>query len=384
MDNLRPNYHHDFGIDSFDNIFKRDFSQVKVSDFDYFLPEEKIAQFPSQKRDHSRLMVLNRKTQAIEHKLFYQITEYFKPGDLLVLNNTKVIPASIIGKKESGSAVIDVLLIKQIGASVWECLVKPGKRLKEGARIIFGDGKLTGKVIKKTESGGQIIEFDGDLFDFVKTHGKIPLPPYIKKMSNDPSAVLGTSKCQMTNEKGKASLFERYQTVYAKKEGASAAPTAGLHFTPELLGKIKQKGVNIAYVTLHTGLATFKPVYAENVHEHKMYEEKYEIPPETVKAIKEAKRIIAVGTTTVRTLETLALQLLNAASGFSGETDLFIYPGFKFKIVDAMITNFHFPRSTLLMLVSAFAGKEFIQNAYKEALNSGYRFFSFGDAMLII
>jgi S-adenosylmethionine:tRNA ribosyltransferase-isomerase len=372
---------------------------MKVSDFDYSFPKEIIAQKPSEKRDHSRLMILDRKTKAIEHKLFYQVSDYLNPGDLLVLNDTKVIPANIVGVKDGGNARIEVLLVKRIDVEeafrppyfgdlkvaatsnlesrqVWECLVKPGKRLSVGSKVIFGNGEVIGKVLEKLESGEQIIEFDGDIEGFMRRKGEIPLPPYIN------SSIIPRP----------SSLVNRYQTVYAQKEGASAAPTAGLHFTQELLDKIKEKGINIAYVTLHTGLATFKPVYAENVEEHKMYEEYFEVPVETIKAVREAKRVIAVGTTSVRTLETISVRFPDHPISRSpipdhpitGSTNLFIYPGYEFKIVDAIITNFHFPKSTLLMLVSAFAGKDLIFNAYEEALNDEYRFFSFGDAMLIV
>ncbi|MFA4905858.1 MAG: tRNA preQ1(34) S-adenosylmethionine ribosyltransferase-isomerase QueA [Candidatus Margulisiibacteriota bacterium] len=343
---------------------------MKVSDFDYRLPQEFIAQLPAEKRDHSRLMVLERRTSNVEHRKFYEITDYFKEGDLLVLNDTKVMPANLKGVKENGGAGVEVLLTRaqntEHGArstgQAWECLVKPGKRLSVGSRVVFGDGEVIGKVLEKLESGEQIIEFTGNLDQYMHEHGEIPLPPYIQKIENR-----------------KSKIENRYQTVYAEKEGASAAPTAGLHFTPALLEKIKAKGVKIAYLTLHTGLATFKPVYVENVEEHKMYKESFEVPKETVEALKNSKRVVAVGTTTVRTLENFA-----ANGKTEGEADLFIYPGFKFKMVDAMITNFHFPRSTLLMLVSAFAGKDFIFNAYQEAMEKGYRFFSFGDAMLIL
>jgi len=349
---------------------------MKVSEFEYSYPPELIAQTPSEKRDHSRLMVLDHKNKTIENKLFFQIIDYLNPGDLLVLNDTKVIPANIVGVKEGGlpagrqRAKVEVLLARNIDKNIWECLVKPGKRLSVGSRVIFGEGEVIGKVLEKLESGEQIIEFEGELEKFIKKSGEIPLPPYI-------NSSLGIRN---------SSLVERYQTIYAAKEGASAAPTAGLHFTTELLDKIKNKGIDVAYVTLHTGLATFKPVYAETVEEHKMYEEYFEVPVETIAAIKKAKRIIAVGTTSVRTLETIASQISTGtrAHRLTGSTDMFIYPGYKFKIVNAMITNFHFPRSTLLMLVSAFAGKDFIFKAYNEAMNSGYRFFSFGDAMLII
>jgi S-adenosylmethionine:tRNA ribosyltransferase-isomerase len=359
---------------------------MKVSEFDYHLPPEFIAQQPAEKRDHSKLMILDRRTRSVEHRIFYQIVDYLYPGDLLVLNDTKVMPASIVGVKQGGSARIEVLLVgrKQSAESsqqIWECLVRPGKRLRVGARIVFGQGELIGQVLEKLESGEQVIEFEGDLEGYLKRYGEIPLPPYVntKSEARNPKQI-PISKFQ---------LQKRYQTVYAQKEGATAAPTAGLHFTPELLKKIKAKGTEIAYLTLHTGLATFKPVYAENVEEHKMYSESYEVPAETLAAFKKAKRIVAVGTTTVRALESYALD-----QKLKGTTGLYIYPGFKFKMINAMITNFHFPRSTLLMLVSAFAGaasadksafagRDFIFRAYREAMEKEYRFFSFGDAMLV-
>lgn len=356
---------------------------MKTADFDYTLHKELIAHQPAEKRDHSRLMVLNRDKQTIEHKHFYDLPEYLSPGDLLVLNDTKVIPGNLVGRKEDGGARVEALLVsrkpkamptgRQVEhrAQVWECLVKPGKRLNVGSRVVFGHGEVVGTVLEKTESGEQIIEFEGEIEKYMQRKGEIPLPPYIKKAE---------SRTQ------KAEHRERYQTVYAEKEGASAAPTAGLHFTPQLLKKIKAKGIQIAYVTLHTGLATFKPVYAENIEDHKMYSESFEVPEETIEAIRRAGRVIAVGTTSVRALETQKL---------SGETDIFIYPGYKFKVVDAMVTNFHWPRTTLIMLVSAFAqdasadksafaGRDFILRAYREAIEQQYRFFSFGDAMLII
>ena len=342
---------------------------MKTSDFDFNVPRELIAQEPADKRDHSRLMVLDRAAQSIEHRHFYDIVDYLFPGDLLIINDTKVIPANLVGKKEEGGAKVEVLLVARKNDNVWECLVKPGKRLKVGSRVLFGE-EVIGTVLEKTETGEQIIEFNGDLDSFMRKHGEIPLPPYI----NTKSESLNTK--QIKNSKSE--LYKRYQTVYAKKEGASAAPTAGLHFTPELLIKIKAKGVGVAHVTLHTGLATFKPVYAENVEDHKMYSEYYEVPLGTIEAIKKAKRVVAVGTTSVRTLESIA------SKGLKGETDLFIYPGYQFKSVGAMITNFHWPRTTLIMLVSAFAGADFIMRAYREAIDQKYRFFSFGDAMLII
>jgi S-adenosylmethionine:tRNA ribosyltransferase-isomerase len=285
----------------------------------------------------------------------------------------------LAGVKEDGGAKVEVLLArpktKDQRPKTWECLVRPGKRLKVGSRVIFGD-KLIGRVLEKLETGEQIIEFTGDIEDFMMREGEVPLPPYIKS-SIVPRLPAG--------KVGPSSIVERYQTVYARKEGASAAPTAGLHFTPELLEKIKVKGVKVAYLTLHTGLATFLPVRTENTEEHKMHSEYLEIPEETIEAIKSAKRVVAVGTTVVRTLESItggniAAKMLRR----EGESDLFIYPGYKFKIVNAMITNFHWPRSTLIMLVSAFAGKDFIMKAYQEAIQQKYRFFSFGDAMLIV
>ena len=332
-----------------------------------------IASEPATKRDHSRLLVLDRQKRSLEHKYFYDLLEYFKPGDLLVLNNTKVIPANLVGEKADGGAKIEVLLVKMLRAKVWQCLVKPGKRLKVGSEVSFGDGELIGTVLEKLESGEQILQFEakGSFWEIVHKIGETPLPPYIK----NPKLQAPNSK-QISNFKSQ--LSKRYQTVYAQKEGASAAPTAGLHFTDELLEKIKVLGIDVAYVTLHTGLATFLPVRSEDIHDHKMHTEYYEIPAETVEAVKKAKRVIAVGTTSVRALESYPIK------GSAGETDLFIYPGFGFKVVDAVITNFHWPRSTLIMLVSAFAGKDFIMQAYQEAIRQEYRFFSFGDAMLIL
>lgn len=333
---------------------------LKTSDFDYYFPQELIAHEPAVKRDHSRLMVLERRSQTIEHKYFYDILDYLRSGDLLVLNDTRVIPANLSGVKEDGGAKVEVLLVKRLREQVWQCLVKPGKRLKVGSRVIFGDGRLRGEVREKAESGDQIIAFEcqENFWQVINEIGKIPLPPYIK-----PS---------------KPNLDKRYQTVFASIPGASAAPTAGLHFTEDLLEKIRAMGVDVAYVTLHTGLATFLPVRTENIEDHKMHAEYYEIPRQTLEALGRAKRVIAVGTTSVRALESYPLK------GFSGETDLFIYPGFKFRVVKGMITNFHWPRSTLIMLVAAFAGKGFILEAYQEAIRQQYRFFSFGDAMLLL
>ncbi|OGC03493.1 tRNA preQ1(34) S-adenosylmethionine ribosyltransferase-isomerase QueA [candidate division WOR-1 bacterium RIFOXYA12_FULL_43_27] len=349
---------------------------MRTSDFDYELPQDLIAQTPASKRDGSKLMVLDAGQKTIEHKKFPDIIDYLHKGDLLVLNDTKVLPAQIEGIKEGGTAKIHVLLLGTGHCPVrtgriQKCLVKPGKRLKVGSRIIFGKGELIGTVLEKTGSGEQIIEFKGNLEKFMKRNGKIPLPPYIK------SETLNSKQAQ--NSKSK--LSKRYQTVYADKLGASAAPTAGLHFTKKLLSKIKKKGIKIAYVTLHTGLDTFRPVYAENIEEHKMHSESFEVPEETREAIKKARRVIAVGTTTVRALESNSP--LTPLFSREGKTNLFIKPGYKFKVIDAMITNFHFPRTTLLMMVSAFAGREFILDAYREAILKHYRFFSFGDAMFI-
>jgi S-adenosylmethionine:tRNA ribosyltransferase-isomerase len=343
---------------------------MKTSDFDFVVPPERVAQTPADQRDHSRLMVLNRSKQTIDHKHFYDIIDYLKPGDLLVLNDTKVMPANLVGKKEEGGGKVEVLLVSSKQKSVWECLVKPGKRLKIGSRVIFGENEVIGTVLEKTESGEQIIEFEGDLNKYMHQAGELPLPPYIKHASHD------------------TRLEDRYQTVYADKEGASAAPTAGLHFTPELLEKISAKGVKIANVTLHTGLATFKPIYTDNIEDHKMHSEYFEIPEETIEAVRVAERVIAVGTTSVRALEAYADEILTTKAlrreGHKGETNLYITPGYKFKIVDAIITNFHWPRTTLILLVSAFAGKDFILKAYNTAIDQEYRFFSFGDAMLIV
>jgi S-adenosylmethionine:tRNA ribosyltransferase-isomerase len=372
---------------------------MQTSDFDFQVPPELIAHEPVAKRDHSRLMVLHRDTQTIEHQHFYDIVDYLQPGDLLVINNTKVIPANLMGRKEDGGAKVEVLLVKRrmwdVGRGTWECLVKPGKRLKVGSKVIFGDREVVGTVLEKTNSGEQIIEFTGDLAGFMKRSGEIPLPPYIK-MKNASHRVLdinsargGKLKIKNEGNNSELNIRGRYQTVYAEKPGASAAPTAGLHFTPELLEKAKANGVEIAQITLHTGLATFKPVYAEKVEEHKMYAEHYEVSVKALEQIRKAKRVIAVGTTSVRTLETVN-ELINESTNrdlnekMIGETNLFIYPGYKFKVVNAMITNFHWPRTSLIMLVSAFAGKDFIMRAYQEAIDYKYRFFSFGDAMLII
>lgn len=340
---------------------------MKTSDFYYDLPQELIAQDPLSDRASSRLMVLDRKSQSISHHIFKDIIDYLNPGDCLVINNTKVIPARLHGVKEDTGAHIELLLLKRREGDVWETLVKPGKKAKPGTRIIFGDGRLKAQVTDVVEEGNRLVhfEYEGIFEEVLDALGEMPLPPYI------------THKLEDKN---------RYQTVYAKYEGSAAAPTAGLHFTKELLEEIQKKGVKIANVTLHVGLGTFRPVKVEDVTAHHMHSEFYMIDKEAADTINETKRnggrIISVGTTSTRTLESVADE-----HGFvretSGWTEIFIYPGYKFKCIDALITNFHLPESTLLMLVSALAGKEFILKAYETAVKEKYRFFSFGDAMLI-
>ena len=340
---------------------------MQLEDFDYFLPDELIAQTPLEKRDESRLMVLDKKTGKVEHKKFTNIIDYMNEGDTLVLNDTKVLPARLIGIKEQTSAVIEILLLKDIQDNIWECLTKPAKRVHVGTIIFFGDGELKAKCIYEGEDGIRKYEliYDGILLEILEKLGTMPLPPYIHEKLQDQS---------------------RYQTVYAKNLGSSAAPTAGLHFTKELLGKIENKKVNIAYVTLHVGLGTFRPVQEENILDHKMHTEYYEMSKQTADILNETRKrggkIIAVGTTSVRTLETI-MSKYQTYKECSGNTDIFIYPGYKFKGFDYLITNFHLPKSTLLMLVSALAGRENILNAYKIAVEEKYRFFSFGDSMLI-
>ncbi len=339
---------------------------MKTKDFDFELPTELIAQHPLEKRDNSRLLVLNKTTGAISHKHFTDITDYLRAGDVLVINNTKVIPARLFGIKQGGTAHIEVLLLKQTNEKdCWEVLVKPGKRVKTGAIIDFGS-KLIGEIISETSSG-RIIRFyyEGIFTEILDELGAMPLPPYI------------TEKLEDQN---------RYQTVYAKYDGSAAAPTAGLHFTPELLEKIKTMGVEVVEVLLHVGLGTFRPVQAEEISDHEMHSEYYDISPQAAQCINKAKeegrRVIAVGTTSTRTLESVA-QNGRLKSG-DGWTQIFIYPGYQFQILDGLITNFHLPKSTLVMLVSALAGKENVLHAYHEAIAEKYRFFSFGDAMLII
>lgn len=341
--------------------------KMSLEDFDYHLPEELIAQDPLVKRADSRLMVLDKETGAVEHSHFYNIMEYLKPGDCLVINNTKVIPARLIGEKEGTGGHVEVLLLKRRTDNEWETLVKPGKNARIGQKIIFGDGLLKGEVTDIVDEGDRIVRFsyEGIFEEILDKLGQMPLPPYI------------THKLKDKN---------RYQTVYAKYDGSAAAPTAGLHFTKELLQKIKDMGVEIAEITLHVGLGTFRPVKEENVLDHHMHSEYYRVTPEAAETINRAKsegrRIVAVGTTSTRTLEAAADDNGHIEPG-SGWTDIFIYPGYRFKVVDALITNFHLPKSTLIMLVSALAGREHILSAYEEAVKEKYRFFSFGDAMFI-
>ena len=340
---------------------------MKVSDFNYNLPEELIAQTPIQKRDESRLMVLDRKNKTVEHKIFKNILDYLKPGDVLVRNNTKVLPARIYGKKETG-ANVEFLLLNNIEGDIWESIVRPGNKLHVGTKVIFGEGKLKAEILEVLEGGTRKVkfEYDGIFNEILDEIGLMPLPPYIH---------------EELKEK------DRYQTVYAEFQGSAAAPTAGLHFTDELLEKIKEKGVEIANVTLHVGIGTFRPVKVENIEEHHMHSEHFYIKHEDAckinKAKQEGRRVIAVGTTSCRVLESIADEN-GIVKEIEEDTSIFIYPGYKFKCVDALITNFHLPESTLLMLVSALAGKDFIMGAYNQAVEEKYRFFSFGDAMLII
>lgn len=345
---------------------------MKLKDFDYELPEELIAQIPEQKRENSKMMVLDKNAKTIEHKHFYDITDYFDENDVLVLNNTKVIPARLYGKKETG-ANIEVFLLKIIGGKTWQVLLNPSKRVKEEMIIKISD-ELSAKVLTREDNGKWLVEmiYDGNFYDILHKIGNIPLPPYIER--------------NMTDEQLKSLDYERYQTVFAQKEGSVAAPTAGLHFTEEILEKLKAKGVTICYVTLNVGMGTFKPVKVDNILEHQMESEEFEISKETARIIMDAKksgkRITAVGTTTVRTLET-CMQKYDEILEVIDDSTLFIYPGFKFRVIDRLITNFHLPKSTLIMLVSAFAGKDFVFKAYEEAINNKYRFYSYGDSMLI-
>ena len=340
---------------------------MKTEDFDYYLPENLIAQTPINKRDESKLMVLNKETGTIEHRHFADIIDYLTPNDVLVLNDTKVMPARLIGQKEDTNGHIELLLLKNTKNNIYECLCKPAKRVKVGTIVTFGDGILKAKCIEAKEEGIREFEFlyDGIFYEILDKLGEMPLPPYIHKKLKDKN---------------------RYQTVYAKNIGSAAAPTAGLHFTQELLEKLKNKGITICYVTLHVGLGTFRPVNVEDVTTHKMHSEYYTINEETAKILnqakKEGKNIVSVGTTTTRVLETVINQY-QTFKECSGYTSIFIYPGYQFKAVDSLITNFHLPKSTLIMLVSAFCSKEIIMNAYSEAIKNNYRFFSFGDSMFI-
>ena len=340
---------------------------MKVSEFNYELPERLIAQVPIEKRDESRLMILDREQQQIEHKTFKDIIDYLEPGDCLVRNNTKVLPARLYGKKETG-AHVEFLLLKRIEGDIWESIVRPGNKLHVGTKVIFGDGLLEAEILDTMPGGTRKVKFkyQGIFNEILDQIGLMPLPPYIHEELKE---------------------NDRYQTVYAKYEGSAAAPTAGLHFTDELLQKLEQKGVKIANVTLHVGIGTFRPVKVENIEDHDMHSEHFYIKQDDVDKINEAKskgkRVIAVGTTSCRVLESIATQENGHVQATEGDTKIFIYPGYKFKCIDGLITNFHLPESTLLMLVSALAGKEYVMNAYKEAVKKEYRFFSFGDAMYI-
>ena len=340
---------------------------MKTSDFHFDLPPELIAQTPLDRRDASRLMVLNKITGQIEHRHFYDLPSFLKPGDCLVLNDSRVLPARLIGHRLPGGGACEVLLLIDRGNKTWECLVRPGKKMRLGARLSFGNGELTAEIVGEVEGGNRLVRFDyeGIFLEVLERLGKMPLPPYIKEELNDP---------------------ERYQTVYSREIGSAAAPTAGLHFTKELLETISAMGVSIAYVTLHVGLGTFRPVKEENITEHEMHSEYCMISSETAEIINQTKRrggrVICVGTTSCRTIESWAAEdgTLKESSGW---TNIFIYPGYRFKVLDCLITNFHLPESTLIMLVSALAGREHILSAYEEAVRQKYRFFSFGDAMLI-
>lgn len=340
---------------------------MKVSEFNYELPERLIAQVPIEKRDESRLMILDREKQTIQHKTFKDIIDYLEPGDCLVRNNTKVLPARLYGKKETG-ANVEFLLLNRIEGDVWESIVRPGNKLHVGTKVIFGNGLLEAEILDTMPGGTRKVQFkyQGIFNEILDQIGLMPLPPYIHEELKE---------------------NDRYQTVYAQHEGSAAAPTAGLHFTPELLKKLEEKGVKIANVTLHVGIGTFRPVKVENIEEHDMHSEHYYIKQEDVDKINEAKnngkRVIAVGTTSCRVLESIASPENAQVQATEGDTKIFIYPGYKFKCIDGLITNFHLPESTLLMLVSALAGKEYVMNAYKEAVEKEYRFFSFGDAMFI-
>ena len=339
---------------------------MNLTDFDYYLPEELIAQTPIEPRNASRLMVLNPNRKTIEHRKFFELKNFLRPNDCLIFNDTRVIPARLIGRKSTGARV-EVFLLRRIDLKRWEVLVKPGRKIQPGTKIEFTD-ELSCEVIDRTDFGGRIIEFefDGVFENILERAGEIPLPPYIHEKLDD---------------------SERYQTVYNRIEGSAAAPTAGLHFTTDQLEELKSLGIKFGFLTLHVGLGTFRPVNEERIEDHKMHSEFFSLPESVAELINETKknrgRVIAVGTTSVRTLESVAQKFSGEIKPISGSTDIFIFPGYKFKIVDAMITNFHLPKSTLIMLVSAFAGREFLLDAYKTAVENRYRFFSFGDAMFI-
>ncbi|MBS2969850.1 tRNA preQ1(34) S-adenosylmethionine ribosyltransferase-isomerase QueA [Metabacillus sp. KIGAM252] len=342
---------------------------MKVELFDFDLPEELIAQVPLEKRDASRLMLLNKKTGEISHGKFPDITGHLQPGDCLVLNDTRVLPARLFGMKEGTGAKIEVLLLKQSEGDTWETLIKPAKRVKEGTVITFGDGKLTAKCVEEQEHGGRTLHFsyEGIFYEVLESLGEMPMPPYIKEQLDD---------------------RERYQTVFSREAGSAAAPTAGLHFTDQILSELQEKGVSVAYITLHVGLGTFRPVSAETVEEHEMHAEFYQMTEGTARLLNETRvnggRIITVGTTSTRTLETIASAGDGEFREESGWTNIFIYPGYQFKGIDGMLTNFHLPKSSLIMLVSSLAGRENVMSAYETAVRERYRFFSFGDAMLIL
>ena len=339
---------------------------MNISDFDYFLPEKQIAQVPADPRDSSRMMVLSPKTQTIEHRHFYQLDEYLTDGDVLIFNDTRVIPARLIGVRQPTGGKAEVFLLRQLERDRWEVLVKPGKKMRVGSVIAFGH-ELSCEVLAHTDFGGRIVKFsyEGIFEEILDRLGTMPLPPYIHETLEDP---------------------ERYQTIYSREKGSAAAPTAGLHFTESLMDRLRKKGVHLGFVTLHVGLGTFRPVQVDEIEDHVMHSEFYSIPTETADLIRMAKqegrRVVAVGTTSIRTLESAAVDhgMIEAKQGW---TNIFIYPGYQFKIVDAVITNFHLPKSTLIMLVSAFAGREFTLQAYRTAVEENYQFFSFGDAMLI-
>ncbi len=343
-------------------------TQLRVKDFDYYLPEELIAQRPLPRRDMSRLMVLDRHSGKIDHRIFKEVIDYFQPGDCLVLNDTRVIPARLIGRKMNTGGKIEFVLLKRLDRDRWEVLVKPGKRARTGRKFVFGEGELTAEVLESTPAGGRIVrfEYDGVFEQLLDRLGNVPLPPYIREELED---------------------AERYQTVYSREKGSAAAPTAGLHFTGDLLDKIEKKGVKLVYITLHVGLGTFRPVKTDMVEDHRMHSEYYRIEKSAAavinSVIEKKGKVFAAGTTACRTLETVSRDDGRVNEG-EGWTDIFIYPGYRFKVVDALITNFHLPESTLIMLVSAFAGRDKIMEAYSAAVREKYRFFSFGDAMLIV